>query len=98
MFTQSAAGLGLAARLCLAGKSTSLSGKLTPAGPGRFALAGQPDWWILWADVGYRTLVIGTPSGAFGFVLNRGSNLPSDRLAAAREVLDWNGYDLTKLR
>lgn len=91
-------GLRVAARLCLAGKSTALSGALTPAGPGRFALAGQPVWWVLWADSGYRSLVIGTPSGAFGFVLDRGATLPPDRMGAAREVLDWNGYDLTKMR
>lgn len=95
---QGSAGLKIAGRLCLAGKSTALSGTLTPAGPGRFDLAGQPAWWVLWADDGYRTLVVGTPSGAFGFILNRGHDLPSDRQKAAREVLDWNGYDLARLR
>ena len=59
---------------------------------------GQQPWWVLWADTDYRTLVIGTPSGAFGFVLNRGGLLPEDRLRSAREVLAWNRYDLALLR
>jgi len=93
-----AAGLKITARLCLAGKSTPVLGPLRPLGPGRFAVAGQGPWWVLWADSGYRTLVIGTPSGAFGLVLNRGGPLPADRQRAAREVLAWNGYDIARLR
>lgn len=91
-------GLRIAARLCLAGRPTPVAGLMQPLGPGRFALAGQQPWWVLWADTNYRTLVIGTPSGAFGFILNRGGALPADRLRAAREVLSWNGYDLGRLR
>ena len=48
-------------------------------------------------ELDLRTLVIGTPDGSFGFILNRGGPLPSDRLAAAREILDWNGYDTRNL-
>jgi apolipoprotein D and lipocalin family protein len=64
-----------------------LSGK-----PGRFAVDGMDDWWVLWADGDYRTLVIGTPSGRFGFVLNRESLLPADRLRAVRDIVRFNGY------
>lgn len=92
------AGLTLAARLCLGGQTTAFSGPLAVAGPGRFTPPSGEVWWVLWADVGYRTLVIGTPSGRFGFILNRGGDLPADRMRAAREVLDWNGYDLGRLR
>lgn len=92
-------GLTLAYRLCLSGGETRGGGVMQPAGPGRFTVPGQPSpWWILWADADYRTLVIGTPSGQFGFVLNRESRLPPDRLRAAREILDWNGYDLRRLQ
>lgn len=80
-------------RLCLNGREVKGTGALQPIGPGRFAVARQ-EWWVLWADGDYRTLVIGTPSGAFGFVLNRGGAISPDRLTAAREILDWNGYDL----
>lgn len=90
--------LSINAQLCLDGVSTAFSGPLILAGPGRFAPKKGAPWWVLWADVGYRTLVIGTPSGRFGFILNRDGDLPSDRLRAAREVLAWNGYNLARLR
>lgn len=93
-----ATGLNLSANLCLGGVPTRFAGPLAAAGPGRFTPPTGEAWWVLWADVGYRTLVIGTPSGRFGFILNRGGDLPTDRLRAAREVLDWNGYDLARLR
>lgn len=79
-------------RLCLGGKTVKGAGKMQPTGPGRFAVAGQ-EWFILWADGDYRTLAIGTPTGAFGFVLNRGGKISGDRMTAAREIFEWNGYD-----
>lgn len=98
----------LAADLCLGGKRQSLRGRaalpvpgrMIPEGVGSKAVSngiGQP-WWIVWADTDLRTLVIGTPSGEMGFILNRDGALPSDRLKAAREILDWNGYDLDRLQ
>lgn len=84
-------------RLCLGGTDVTGAGPLQPIGPGRFAIAGQ-EWWVLWADGDYRTLVIGTPSGKFGFVLNRGGAISADRMTAAREILDWNGYDLSRFQ
>lgn len=51
----------------------------------------------LGVDHGYRTLAIGTPSGRFGFVLDRGP-IPADRLDAAREIFDFNGYATAALR
>ena len=86
-------------QLCLAGKPVVIAGMLRPVGPGRFGLPGVPEpVWVLWADTDVRTLVLGTPSGRFGLILNRGADLPGDRLVAAREVLAWNGYDLDRLR
>ncbi len=86
------------ARLCVAGRMQEWSGAVTRVGPGRFTIGGGEPWWVLWDDTDNRTLVIGTPSGAFGFVLDRKEDLPADRLAAAREILDFNGYDLTTLK
>ncbi|MEF3046797.1 lipocalin family protein [Pseudotabrizicola sp. L79] len=86
----------LAARLCLGGAETRLAGPMQPIGPGRFAVAGQ-EWWVIWVDTDYRTLAIATPSGAYGFILNRGGPLPPDRLRAAREIFDFNGYDVSRL-
>lgn len=88
--------LTLAARLCLSGQTVRLSGPMNSIGPGRFMAGGQ-EWWVIWVDTDYRTLAIATPSGAFGFVLNRGGPLPPDRLTAAREIFDFNGYDTRRL-
>jgi apolipoprotein D and lipocalin family protein len=56
------------------------------------------EWWLLWVDADLRTLVIGTPAGQFGMILNRDPVLPPDRAAAARDILAWAGYDLRRLR
>lgn len=95
---QTPKGLTVKARLCLNGVPTPFNGALRATGPGRFAAPSGEPWWVIWADSGYRTAVIGTPSGRFGFILNRDGALPADRLQAAREVLDWNGYTLARLR
>jgi apolipoprotein D and lipocalin family protein len=78
--------------LCLADGRRSGAGPLRPGKPGRFSVDGMGDWWVLWADGDYRTLVIGTPSGQFGFVLNRESALPADRLRAVHDIVRFNGY------
>lgn len=100
-FARKADALQVTYRLCLSGRNLAGAGTIAATGPGRFAIAGKDsvgqDWWVLWVDEGYRTLVIGTPSGAFGFILNQGKSLPADRLQAAREVLDFNGYNVEKL-
>lgn len=95
--------VGLSTQLCLNGQAVAFNGTAAITGPGRLALRGADprglgqEWWVVWADADYRTLAIGTPSGSFGFVLDRAS-LPADRRTAAREILEWNGYDLEKWR
>jgi apolipoprotein D and lipocalin family protein len=37
------------------------------------------------------------PSGRAGWILNRTPEMPEDRLSAALEVLEFNGYDVEKL-
>lgn len=96
-------GLGVNGRLCISGKPIPVIGRLAYAGPGRLALVGGPakgigqTWWVLWSDDSHRTAVVGTPSGDFGFILNRVKTLPTDRRRAAEEILDWNGYDISRL-
>ncbi len=101
-FARAATGIQVQYQLCLSGKTVAGQGALATTGPGRFAVTGKTglrqDWWVLWVDEGYRTMAIGTPSGAFGFVLNRGADMPQDRLNAAREVFDFNGYANENLR
>lgn len=72
-----------------------LSGK--SVGPGRYQ-AGAQTRWVLWTDEGYRTAVIGTPDGSMAWILDRTARIPADRRAAARELLDFNGYDLSRLQ
>jgi apolipoprotein D and lipocalin family protein len=83
-------GLRLQGTLCLAGRAEAVSGVAPLVGPGRLRVKGE-DWWVIWVDVGYRTLAIATPSGRFGIILDRGA-IPADRLEAAREIFDFNGY------
>lgn len=80
-----------------------IEGTAEVVGPGRFKVrfGSVPfvaaDYWVLWVDEGYRTAVVGTPNGRAGWILNRDPEIPADRLAAAREILDFNGYDLSRL-
>ena len=83
--------------LCLSDGRHSGAAPLVPGKPGRFAVDGLGDLWVLWADGDYRTLVIGTPAGQFGFVLNRDAALPTDRLNAVRDILRFNGYRIEDL-
>lgn len=80
-----------------------IEGSATVTGPGRLKvrLNGVPfaaDYWVLWVDEGYRTAVVGTPSGRAGWILNREPTIAGDRLEAARQVLRFNGYDVAALR
>lgn len=81
-----------------------LSGSADIIAAGRFRLtySGAPiptaELWALWVDQGYRTAVIGSPDGQVGWILNRTSKIPEDRMNAAREILDFYGYDQTRLR
>lgn len=100
---RAATGLTVALRLCLNGEVLSWSGPLAVTGPGRLTPATRAprpldrEWWLLWVDGDLRTMVIGTPDGSFGFVLNRRGPIPADRQSAAREIFDWNGYDTGRL-
>ena len=71
-------------------------------GQGRYVLS-RPDGstrtlWVLWVDEGFRTAVVGNPVGDFGWILDRSASGGADRIAAAREILDFNGYDTDQLR
>lgn len=93
-----ATGMEITGQLCLAGQPTDVSGTYAATGPGRMQRGQDASWWVIWADTNLRTLAIGTPDGRFGFILNKGDTLPSDRLNAAREVFDFNGYNPDRLQ
>lgn len=68
--------------------------------PGRITTGRPPfatEYWVLWVDADYRTAAIGTPSGRFGWIINRDKTGGADRIKAARDVLGFNGYDLSRL-
>ncbi|GAA3869899.1 hypothetical protein [Celeribacter arenosi] len=64
-------------------------------GPSRYMFGGE-ELWLIWADFEYSVAAIGTPNGR-AHIIARSLNPPADKVAAAREILDWVGYDVTKL-
>jgi apolipoprotein D and lipocalin family protein len=75
---------------------------LAPAGPGRFevtqgALKGRV-LWVLWLDADNRTAAIGSPDGQLGWVMDRAARGGADRIRAAREIMEWQGYDLSRMK
>lgn len=85
---------------CAPSGARAFAGPAQLTGPGRITrqgLAGEEELWVLWVDADYRVAVIGTPDGQFGRILARSPDVRSDLMAAAREVLDFNGYDLARL-
>ena len=71
-------------------------------GKGRF-LVTMPDgqdreMWVLWLDEGFRTAVLGNKVGDFGWIIDRSTTGGADRIKAAREILDFNGYAVNMLR
>lgn len=80
-----------------------IEGRANVIGPGRLdvqfddAPSLSAPYWVLWVDESYRTAVVGVPSGEAAWILNRAPVIPPDRLSAAREILDFNGFDLSRL-
>lgn len=76
---------------------------LRPAGPGRWVADGpQPllpegELWVMWMDYDSRTAAIGTPSGEFGWIMDKNPRGGGDRITAARDIMDWFGYNLRRL-
>ncbi|MWD27768.1 lipocalin [Aquicoccus sp. SCR17] len=75
------------------------AGRVT--GPGRLALSGpggERAIWVLWVDEGFRTAALGAPDGSLGLILDRAETGGADRIEAAREMMDFNGFDRSRLR
>ena len=92
----------LVVRACAANGDCEGAGEVwqaKPLGPNRWRLTDPKggaarDLWVIWVDEGYRTAAIGAPDGGYGWVLDRSVKGGADRITAAREVLDFNGYDI----
>lgn len=50
--------------------------------------------WVLWVAADGCTAVMGNPAGDFAWILSRSAHISADHLAAAREILDFNGYTI----
>lgn len=73
----------------------------TQPAAGRISVGTPPfdtQYWVLWVDADYRTAAIGTPSGSFGWIIDRSRTGGEDRIRAARDVLGFNGYNLARLQ
>jgi apolipoprotein D and lipocalin family protein len=53
--------------------------------------------WVLWMDSGARTALVATPEGDKVLVLDRHAQGGVDRVAAARVVMGWQGFDLAAM-
>ena len=53
--------------------------------------------WMIWIDQGFRTAAVGTPDGSYGWIIDRSQKGGADRINAAREVLQFNGYQTRQL-
>lgn len=94
---------GLNGTLVLSSDAVEQTIVMIPIGPGRWevvqARAGFPNdpLWVLWMDFDDRTVAIGGPTGKFVWIMDRMPAGGADRIAAAREILEWYGYDLNQL-
>lgn len=83
--------------------SGQIRGRAEVVGPGRLSvrLGAVPfaaPYWVLWVDADYRVAVVGSPGGRAGWILARDPAPAPELLVAAREVLDFNGYDVSRLQ
>lgn len=62
------------------------------------AIGSQDRLVVMWVDEGFRTAVVGDADGRWAAILNRGRKPAPDRIKAATEILDFNGWDISKLR
>ena len=70
-----------------------------PGNPGILrATEGGEILVVMWVDEGFRTAAIGTADGSRAAILDRQGTGGADRIAAAREILDFNGWDISRLR
>lgn len=86
----------------------SFSGNVaySAAGPGRWVRKDEPGRgtfdapaaiWVFWTDSDRRTMALGDPAGTFAMILDRSTSGGADRILAAREILDWYGFETSQL-
>lgn len=93
------AGMPPGARIEITPREMRIDGVALPlseAQPGRLR-AGEETLWVHWIDADNRTAALGEPGGSRVWIMDR-RGAPGERRAAAREILSWYGYDLTRLQ
>lgn len=68
---------------------------------GRIIVGTPPygtEYWVLWIDADYRTAAVGTPSGSFGWIIDRKASGGEDRIKAAADIMRFNGYNISRLQ
>lgn len=76
-----------------------LSGVVLPLrglGNGRFRM-GDETLWVHWLDFDNRTAALGNPDGSRVWIMDR-IGAPGERLDVGREILEWYGYDMSRLQ
>jgi apolipoprotein D and lipocalin family protein len=66
-------------------------------GDARSGLNGPDALWVLWMDYDRRTFVAGDPSGSYAAIFDHQPTGGADRIVAARDILVWFGYDISRL-
>lgn len=92
------AGIAPGTRLSFGADAVRIGGGSVPlksATPGRMHL-GDEVIWVHWIDADNRTAALGNPDGGRVWVMDRAGK-PGERLRAAREILSWYGYDLSRM-
>lgn len=59
--------------------------------------SGPAELWVLWMDYDRRTFVVGDPAGTYAAIFDHRARGGADRIIAARDILDWFGYDIARL-
>lgn len=68
-------------------------------GPGILrAVEGDDVRVVMWVDEGFRTAVVGDAHGRGAMIMDRSTKPGADRIAAAVEILDFNGWDVSRLQ
>ena len=53
---------------------------------------------VMWVDDGFRTAAVGDAAGTWAAVIDRARPGGADRVRAATEILDFNGWDVSRMR